>query len=190
MGVKWSFMPSPTRRSPRYLVINADEGEPGTFKDRTIMEQDPHSRASRAASSAATRIGAHVCVHLRARRAAPLEGAALGRHRRGARRRATSAQNPFGIRLPGRGLRAHRRRRVHLRRRDGAARTRSRASAASRASSRRSPRRRGAFGCPTTVNNLETIAAVPDGRRDGRRGVLQALRAPPPERRRLRASSA
>src|SRR6476469_3509197 len=42
MGVKWSFMrPHPTK--PAYLVINADEGEPGTHKDRTIMELDPHS---------------------------------------------------------------------------------------------------------------------------------------------------
>ena len=42
MGLKWSFMkPHPTK--PAYLVINADEGEPGTHKDRTIMEQNPHS---------------------------------------------------------------------------------------------------------------------------------------------------
>jgi len=42
MGVKWSFMkPHPTK--PAYLVINADEGEPGTHKDRTIMELNPHS---------------------------------------------------------------------------------------------------------------------------------------------------
>ncbi|MCA9543091.1 MAG: NADH-quinone oxidoreductase subunit NuoF, partial [Myxococcales bacterium] len=40
-GVKWSFLP---RESdvPKYLVVNADEGEPGTFKDRYIMELDPH----------------------------------------------------------------------------------------------------------------------------------------------------
>ena len=44
MGVKWSFMPWPPKPDkPHYLVINADEGEPGTFKDRTLMERDPHS---------------------------------------------------------------------------------------------------------------------------------------------------
>ncbi len=44
MGVKWSFMPWPPKpEKPHYLVINADEGEPGTFKDRTIMEKNPHS---------------------------------------------------------------------------------------------------------------------------------------------------
>lgn len=40
-GMKWSFL-KPNPPKPNYLVINADEGEPGTFKDRTIMERDPH----------------------------------------------------------------------------------------------------------------------------------------------------
>ena len=40
-GVKWGFLPKDSDK-PRYLVINADEGEPGTFKDRQILEQDPH----------------------------------------------------------------------------------------------------------------------------------------------------
>ncbi len=39
-GVKWGFLPPGL--FPRYLVINADESEPGTFKDRCIMEYDPH----------------------------------------------------------------------------------------------------------------------------------------------------
>ncbi len=39
-GVKWGFLPKETR--PRYLVINADESEPGTFKDRLLLERDPH----------------------------------------------------------------------------------------------------------------------------------------------------
>jgi NADH-quinone oxidoreductase subunit F len=42
-GMKWSFMPkSPTPERPNYLICNADESEPGTFKDRLIMEEDPH----------------------------------------------------------------------------------------------------------------------------------------------------
>src|SRR5262245_60070118 len=40
-GVKWSFMPKDAAR-PKYLVVNADESEPGTFKDRLILEKDPH----------------------------------------------------------------------------------------------------------------------------------------------------
>lgn len=42
-GLKWSFMTkSPPDGRPRYLVVNADEGEPGTCKDREIMRKDPH----------------------------------------------------------------------------------------------------------------------------------------------------
>ena len=41
-GRKWSFVPKETTK-PKYLVVNADEGEPGTFKDRYIMERDPHA---------------------------------------------------------------------------------------------------------------------------------------------------
>lgn len=40
-GMKWSFLPKPDER-PRYLVVNSDESEPGTFKDRQIIEKDPH----------------------------------------------------------------------------------------------------------------------------------------------------
>ena len=40
-GLKWSFLPKGDDR-PVYLICNADEGEPGTFKDREIMEYDPH----------------------------------------------------------------------------------------------------------------------------------------------------
>jgi NADH-quinone oxidoreductase subunit F len=39
-GRKWMFLPKEVY--PRYLVCNADEGEPGTFKDRVLMENDPH----------------------------------------------------------------------------------------------------------------------------------------------------
>lgn len=40
-GMKWSFMPKESKL-PAYLVVNADEGEPGTCKDREIMRHDPH----------------------------------------------------------------------------------------------------------------------------------------------------
>ena len=39
-GVKWGFLPN--NKEPRYLLCNADEGEPGTFKDRMMMERAPH----------------------------------------------------------------------------------------------------------------------------------------------------
>ncbi|WP_339778967.1 NADH-quinone oxidoreductase subunit NuoF [uncultured Thalassospira sp.] len=42
-GLKWSFMPKESDGRPHYLVVNADEGEPGTCKDREIMRNDPHT---------------------------------------------------------------------------------------------------------------------------------------------------
>src|SRR3569623_66497 len=41
-GMKWSFIPG-NNPKPKYLVINGDEGEPGTFKDKYILEKDPHA---------------------------------------------------------------------------------------------------------------------------------------------------
>jgi|TARA_B100002003_G_scaffold248175_2_gene281367 NADH-quinone oxidoreductase subunit F len=41
-GMKWSFVPMDKTEGHKYLVCNADEMEPGTFKDRVIMEKDPH----------------------------------------------------------------------------------------------------------------------------------------------------
>jgi NADH-quinone oxidoreductase subunit F len=41
-GMKWGFVPKDSPK-PKYLVCNADESEPGTFKDRLILEKDPHS---------------------------------------------------------------------------------------------------------------------------------------------------
>lgn len=42
-GLKWSFMPKQPGDRPHYLVVNADESEPGTCKDREIMRNDPHT---------------------------------------------------------------------------------------------------------------------------------------------------
>ena len=42
-GLKWSFMPKESDGRPHYLVINADESEPGTCKDRDILRNDPHT---------------------------------------------------------------------------------------------------------------------------------------------------
>lgn len=42
-GLKWSFMPKESDGRPAYLVVNADESEPGTCKDREILRHDPHT---------------------------------------------------------------------------------------------------------------------------------------------------
>jgi NADH-quinone oxidoreductase subunit F len=57
-GMKWSFVPKNTGK-PIYLAVNADEGEPGTFKDRLIMERNPHAFIE-GAIMACYAIGAHV----------------------------------------------------------------------------------------------------------------------------------
>ncbi len=41
-GLKWSFMPKEVSERPHYLVVNADESEPGTCKDREILRHEPH----------------------------------------------------------------------------------------------------------------------------------------------------
>src|SRR5580765_3549393 len=41
-GQKWSFIPK-EKKTQHYLAVNADESEPGTFKDRHLMDYDPHS---------------------------------------------------------------------------------------------------------------------------------------------------
>lgn len=58
-GMKWSFMPKPSEK-PHYLVINADESEPGTCKDREILRFDPH-RLLEGALYAGFAINAHTC---------------------------------------------------------------------------------------------------------------------------------
>ncbi len=59
-GLKWSFMPKDIGERPHYLVINADESEPGTCKDRDIMRHDPHTLIE-GCLIAGFAMGAHAC---------------------------------------------------------------------------------------------------------------------------------
>ena len=59
-GLKWSFMPKQSDGRPSYLVINADESEPGTCKDREIMRHDPHTLIE-GALIASFAMGANAC---------------------------------------------------------------------------------------------------------------------------------
>src|SRR5512139_2551369 len=62
-GVKWSFVPED--RLPHYVTVNADESEPGTFKDRELMEFNPH-QVIEGAAIAGYAVGAtRVCHYLR-----------------------------------------------------------------------------------------------------------------------------
>src|SRR5205823_576400 len=58
-GLKWSFMPK-TADKPHYLVVNADEGEPGTCKDRDILRFEPH-KLLEGCLIASFAMGAHAC---------------------------------------------------------------------------------------------------------------------------------
>ena len=59
-GLKWSFMPKESDGRPHYLVVNADESEPGTCKDRDIMRHDPHTLIE-GCLIAGFAMGAHAC---------------------------------------------------------------------------------------------------------------------------------
>jgi NADH-quinone oxidoreductase subunit F len=59
-GMKWSFMPKQSDGRPAYLVVNADESEPGTCKDRDIMRHDPHKLVE-GCLIASFAMGAHAC---------------------------------------------------------------------------------------------------------------------------------
>ncbi len=158
MGVKWSFMPKTVGAKPHYLVVNADEGEPGTHKDRTLMEQNPHACVEGCIIGCYA-IGAHVAyiyvrdeLHLSKAR---LEGAIAE-----ARARGYLGKTPFGKDYPVE---------VHVHTGAGAYICGEETSMLNSLEGRRGeprmkppfPANFGAFGCPTTVNNLETIAAVP-----------------------------
>ena len=58
-GLKWSFIPEKTKL-PKYLVVNADESEPGTCKDRDILRYEAHKLIEGALLSSYA-IGAHTC---------------------------------------------------------------------------------------------------------------------------------
>lgn len=64
-GLKWTFMPKEVGERPHYLVVNADESEPGTCKDRDIMRHDPHTLIE-GCLVASFAMRAHVCyIYLR-----------------------------------------------------------------------------------------------------------------------------
>jgi NADH-quinone oxidoreductase subunit F len=155
-GLKMSFMPKVSDK-PHYLVVNADEGEPGTFKDRTIMEQNPHGLLE-GCLVAAYAIRAH-CVYIYVRDELHLAKARLVR----AIEEATAA-GYLGTRPYGRPWRVE----VFVHSGAGAYICGEETALLNSLEGRRGeprikppfPAQFGAFGCPTTVNNVETITSV------------------------------
>ena len=73
-GRKWSFVPKPDQLpKPHYLVVNADESEPGSFKDREIMERVPFRFLEGCLIAAYANEAAHVFIYLRGEYDAPFE---------------------------------------------------------------------------------------------------------------------
>ena len=81
-GLKWSFMPKEVKERPHYLVVNADESEPGTCKDRDIMRHDPHTLVE-GCLIASLRDARACLLHLYPRRIHPRARSAAARDRRG-----------------------------------------------------------------------------------------------------------
>jgi NADH-quinone oxidoreductase subunit F len=156
-GTKWSFMPKPNGK-PHYLVINADEGEPGTFKDRTIMEQNPHAILE-GCMIGCYAIGAHAC-YIYVRDELHLSKERLWGAIREARAKGYLGTLPFGNNYPIE---------IYVHTGAGAYICGEETALLNSLEGRRGeprlkppfPAQAGAFGCPTTVNNVETVAIMP-----------------------------
>ena len=159
MGVKWSFMPWPPKpEKPHYLVINADEGEPGTFKDRTIMERNPHAVVE-GCIIGCFGIGAHA-AYIYVRDELHLSKERLWGAIEEAKKKGYLGKKPFGIDYEVE---------VYVHTGAGAYICGEETSLLNSLEGKRGeprlkppfPAQAGAFGMPSTVNNLETIAIVP-----------------------------
>src|SRR5215213_9931822 len=157
-GVKWSFM-KPGDGKPHYLCCNADESEPGTFKDREIMRWTPHALVEGCAIGAYA-IGAETAyIYIRGEFTEPLifmEQAVREAYDAGI----------LGANAMGTGKRID----VHVHKGAGAYICGEETALMNSLEGRRGnprikppfPAVSGVFGQPTTINNVETLAAVPE----------------------------
>jgi NADH-quinone oxidoreductase subunit F len=156
-GKKWSFIPKASTK-PRYLVVNADEGEPGTFKDRYILERDPHALLE-GMIIAAYAIGSHKAyVYIRREYFRPAE-----RFRRAMAE--AYAQNWLGKNIQGSGFDlevvVHCGAGAYICGEETALLTSLEGGKGFPKLKPPYPAVSGLFQCPTIVNNVETLACVP-----------------------------
>ncbi len=155
-GTKWGFLPAKDSR-PRYLVVNADEGEPGTFKDRYFLEQDPFVLLEGIALSAFAIGARQAFVYVRgefSKGIAVLERAVLDLRAAGVlgRERGDGPENLDIVIHPGAGAYICGEESALLESIEGKpGRPRNRPPY---------PAVAGLFGCPTIINNVETMACV------------------------------
>jgi len=156
-GKKWAFVPKASPQ-PRYLVVNADEGEPGTFKDRYILERDPHALLE-GMLIAAYAIGSHKAyVYIRGEYFRPAQ------HLRRALEEA-HAQGWLGKNIQGSGFDlevvVHRGAGAYICGEETALLTSLEGGKGFPKLKPPFPAVAGLFQCPTIVNNVETLACVP-----------------------------
>ncbi len=156
-GLKWSFVPK-DKPVPRYLAINGDEGEPGTFKDRFLMEDAPH-RLIEGAIIACKSFGAHQAYcYIRGEFYDSIR--LLGEAVKEAYAEGILGDRPFGVDYP-----------IHFAVHTGAGAYicgEETSMLSSIMGERGHPRMKppfpaveGLWRCPTIINNVETIATVP-----------------------------
>ncbi len=157
-GMKWSFMPKEVKDRPHYLVVNADEGEPGTCKDRDMMRHEPH-KLIEGCLIACFAIQAQACyIYIRGEfneEADHLEHAISEAYNAGF----------LGDNACGTGWPCH----VYVYRGSGAYICGEETALIQSLEGKKGqprlkppfPAGAGLYGCPTTVNNVESIAVVP-----------------------------
>ena len=157
-GMKWSFMPKETGGRPVYLTINADEGEPGTCKDREILRNEPH-KVIEGALLAAAAVGA-CAAYIYVRGEFLREGEALQRAIDEAYAAGLIGKNSCGS-----GIDFD----VYVQMGAGAYICGEESALIQSLEGKPGqprlkppfPANVGLYGCPTTVNNVESIAVVP-----------------------------
>jgi NADH-quinone oxidoreductase subunit F len=157
-GLKWSFMPKEIGERPHYLVINADEGEPGTCKDRDMIRHDPH-KLIEGCVLAGFAMGAHVAyIYIRGEFAAEadiLEAAIVEAREAGlVGPDACGSGWAFDIQV-------HRGAGAYICGEEMALIESLEGKKGQPRLKPPFPANMGVWGCPTTVNNVESIAVVP-----------------------------
>ncbi len=157
-GVKWSFMPKKSDGRPSYLVVNADEGEPGTCKDRDIMRHDPHKLVEGCliAGFAMRAVAAYIYIRGEFHREANALEAAIDE---------AYAAGLIGKNACGSGFDFD----VYVHRGAGAYICGEETALIESLEGKKGqprlkppfPANMGVWGCPTTVNNVESIAVAP-----------------------------
>jgi NADH-quinone oxidoreductase subunit F len=157
-GLKWSFMPKESDGRPHYLVVNADESEPGTCKDRDILRNEPH-KLIEGALLAGFAMGAHTAF-IYVRGEFFNEGSTLWNAIHEAREAGLLGKNAAGSGWDF-DIIVHRGAGAYICGEETALIESIEGKKGQPRNKPPFPAMAGLYSCPTTVNNVETIAVVP-----------------------------